>query len=377
MFKAYKNFDVDVFGASHAEEIGVIIDGFPVGSVVDAAALQAFLDRRKSGNNPWSTPRKEDDKIEFESGIDNGVITGTVKAVIKNRNARSSDYSAFSDTPRPSHADYAAEVKYGGKADMRGGGRYSGRMTAALCIAGGIALQLLEKEGVKIAAYVSRVGSTECRSYLDGATESEAEEKRKQGLFTLSVKTDKAATDEIMAAREIGDSVGGDVECIAVGLPVGLGDALYDGLEGRISLSVFSIPAVKAVEFGAGCEFGKMHGSAANDCLTVQNGTITTVTNNCGGITGGISNGMPITLRATFKPTPSIALPQQTVSLNRLENTTLSIGGRHDACIVVRAVPVVEAAVALAVYDCLTEEQQRKAAARPQKTKKDEVSYEH
>lgn len=354
MYSPFNNFDVLIFGESHSDEIGVRIKRLPRGSAVDAALVQAFVDERKSGSNPWSTPRKEPDEVIFKEGITDGVVTGDVLAVIKNVNARSSDYSPFRYTPRPSHADYAAITRDGENASIVGGGRFSGRMTAPLCIAGGIAVQLLEKIGVSVEAYVSEIGGVKGKSYLSGTvTQEEIKKAKESGKFSLS-RCDEM-TKAVIGARNAGDSVGGAIECIVFGVPAGAGDALFGGLESRISAAVFAVPAVKSVEFGLGTGFAEKKGSEANDEFCFRNGKVETVTNNNGGINGGISNGMPITLRVGVKPTPSISLPQKTVNLQTGEETTIEIKGRHDACIVPRAVAAVKAAVALAVLDVCIE----------------------
>ena len=352
MFSPFEKIKVEIFGASHAKEIGVRIEGLPRGKKVDAAQVQAFVDTRKAGNNPWSTPRKEPDEVVFKRGIANGLTTGeTVEAIIENTVQRSADYSPYANTPRPSHADYVAIVKDGENVDLAGGGRFSGRMTAPLCIAGGIALQLLEEKGVFIGAYVKEIGSVEGKGYEQKVSYEEIERAHAEGKIALS--QNEEMTETVLDARKNGDSVGGKIECIVYGLPVGLGDALFDGLEGKIAASVFAVPAVKAVEFGLGTGFATKKGSEANDEFCIENGKIGTKTNNNGGLNGGISNGMPVTLRVTMKPTPSISLPQTTVDLTTKQETTMVIKGRHDACIVPRAVAGVKAAVALAVLDAM------------------------
>lgn len=356
MYNPFSEISVEIFGASHAPQIGVRIKGLPRGTAVDAARVQAFLDERKSGHNPWSTPRKEPDKVIFTEGLTDGKVDGdVVTAVINNTCQRSSDYDKYRFTPRPSHADYVATVKDGDKVELAGGGRFSGRMTAPMCIAGAIAMQILEKQGVKIEAYVSEIGGIKGRSYSDSPiTPEEIENAKKNGLFALS-KTEEM-TQAVIEARRNGDSVGGAIECVVFGVPVGLGDALYGGTEGRIGVSLFAVPAVKSVEFGLGKGFAEKRGSEANDPFVFVNGKVATETNNNGGINGGITNGMPITLRVTIKPTPSISLPQKTVDLSTNEEIVVEIRGRHDACIVPRAVPAVKSAVALALLDEFIEE---------------------
>lgn len=353
MSSAFSKLSVTIFGESHSEEIGVRIKGLPRGAVVDAALVQSFLDRRKSGDNSWSTPRKEPDRAIFVDGLDGNVITGEVCAVIKNVNARPTDYSPYSETPRPSHADYVAVMKDGKDASLSGGGRFSGRMTAPLCIAGGIAVQLLSALGIRVGAYVSRVGGIQGKSYSDGVTFEEIQNTAKKGDFALTRSAEMARL--IAETRQKGDSVGGAIECAVFGMPVGIGDSLFDGLESKISASLFAVPAVKSVEFGLGTGFVDSFGSEVNDAFRYLDGKVITETNNNGGINGGISNGMPITVRVGIKPTPSVSLPQRTVNLRTKENVTITIKGRHDACVAPRAVPAVESAVALAVLDSILE----------------------
>ncbi len=341
------NFTVSVFGQSHTDAIGVTIDGLPAGIAVDPAALQRFLNRRAPGQNDWSTPRKEADAPEFLCGLTDGRTCGApLTAVIRNTNTRSGDYDNLRDLPRPGHADYTAQVKYGGRQDAAGGGHFSGRLTAPLCIAGGICLQILAREGVTIRARVLSVGTV-----TDSAPfEASVAEKP---FPAVSDSAARAMRDVIAAAKQDGDSVGGVIECVVERLPAGVGDAMFGGLESRISGVLFAVPAVKGVEFGAGFAAARLRGSENNDAFCVENGKISTVTNNCGGILGGISTGGPVVFRAAFKPTPSIAKPQQSVRLSAMTPETLVIHGRHDPCIVPRAVPCVEAAAAIAVLDAL------------------------
>ncbi len=317
---------VTLYGESHGPEIGVSIDGFPAGMRIDEAKLREFLERRAPGRDEYSTPRREDDIPEFLSGIENGVTLGsTIKAAIRNKNVRSADYDNVTDVPRPSHADYTSYVKYGRIAP--GGGHFSGRLTAPLCIAGGLAKQLLEKNSVTVSARAVEIGGI--RGTMDEMKEKVAE------------------------ARNEGDSVGGIVECVAEGIPAGIGDPMFDGMENRIARLVFGIPAVRGIEFGAGFASARMRGSEHNDPFTVENGRIITTKNDHGGILGGITSGMPIVFRAAFKPTPSIGIEQDSVSLSRMTPEKLTVKGRHDPCIVLRAVPAVESACAVAILDAM------------------------
>lgn len=347
---------VSVFGQSHGRAIGVVIDGLPAGERIDPAKLQAFLDRRKPGQNALSTARREGDAPEFLSGLQDGVTCGSpLCAVIYNSDQHSADYAALADTPRPSHADFAARMKWGDAVDLRGGGHFSGRLTAPLCIAGGIAKQILARRGIFVGAHLASVGAAEDEAFPLHPTAGLFAALAAKPFPTLSDAAGEQMQREILAAREALDSVGGSIECAAIGLPVGLGEPMFGGVENRLAAALFGIPAVKGVEFGAGFAAAKMRASAHNDAFRVENGTVTAATNNAGGILGGITTGMPLTLRVAVKPTPSIAREQQTVSLSRMEDTALSITGRHDPCIAHRAVPVVEAVTACVLLDLLLE----------------------
>ena len=347
MLASGENIKLNIFGASHSETIGMALEGIPAGEHIDPQALQRFLDRRAPGRTPWSTARREPDRPEFTGGLCEGLTDGgPITAVIRNRDRRSGDYAAFARTPRPGHADYTAAVKYGTAWDNAGGGAFSGRMTAPLCIAGGICLQLLEKEGIRVIARIAEIGG------IPDVGELEADISEKD-FPVVNDTSGKAMIDRIMEIKAQGDSLGGVVECKVLGLPAGLGGPLFEGLESRIAALVFAIPAVKGVDFGAGFGAARLRGSENNDPFLLREGEIVTETNRCGGLLGGITDGMPLCFRAAFKPTPSIALSQRSVDLERMEETELHIAGRHDPCVVPRAVPVVEAAAALAVYDAL------------------------
>ena len=340
-----ENLHLTIFGQSHSPAIGVTVEGIPAGEKVDLDELQRFLSRRAPGKNAWSTPRKEADAPEILSGLVNGYTCGApLTAIIRNTNTRSQDYANLAVTPRPGHADYTAEVKYGGYQDRAGGGHFSGRLTAPLCIAGGICLQILAREGIKV---VSRIASIAGISDEGELTSSTADKE----FPVVSDARGAQMREAIAAAREAGDSVGGVIECAVFGAPAGLGDPMFGGMENRIAAAVFGIPAVKGVEFGAGFGVAALRGSQNNDPFYMDGGQVKTRTNHAGGILGGITNGMPLVFRVAVKPTPSIAQPQDSVSPSRGENTTLEIHGRHDPCIVPRAVPCVEAAAAIAVYD--------------------------
>ena len=340
-----ENLHLTIFGQSHSPAIGVTVEGIPAGEKVDLDELQRFLNRRAPGKNVWSTPRKEADAPEILSGLVNGYTCGApLTAIIRNTNTRSQDYANLAVTPRPGHADYTAEVKYGGYQDRAGGGHFSGRLTAPLCIAGGICLQILAREGITLVSRIASIAGITDEGELTGSLAGKE-------FPVVSDARGEEMREAIAAAHEAGDSVGGVIECAIFGAPAGLGDPMFGGMENRIAAAVFGIPAVKGVEFGAGFGVASLRGSEDNDAFTVENGKIITETNHCGGILGGITNGMPIVFRAAFKPTPSIAREQQSVNLQTMVPEKMAVTGRHDPCIVPRAVPCVEAAAAIAVYD--------------------------
>lgn len=348
-----KNFKLSVFGQSHSAAIGVVIDGLPAGMAIDMDELRAFMARRAPGGR-FATARREADEFEILSGVANGFTCGApFAAQIRNRDARPGDYSAYRDTPRPGHADYTAQIKYNGYQDPTGGGHFSGRLTAPLCIAGGIIRQLLAHEGIRIGAHIRSIADIEDAAFdpiapqLDSVSDGP--------LPTLDAAAAEKMAARIDSAREAGDSVGGVIECAVVGLPAGLGDPMFDGMENRIAQAAFAVPAVKGIEFGAGFESGRLTGSVNNDAFTVENGAVVTSTNNAGGILGGITSGMPLIFRVAIKPTPSIAREQATVDLKNSRAARISVGGRHDPCILPRAVPCIEAIAAIAVYDAYLE----------------------
>lgn len=350
-----EHIHVSVFGQSHSPAIGVVVDGLPAGERVDMEELGRFLKRRAPGQNATSTPRKEADLPQFLSGLVDGVTCGApLAALIENTNTRSQDYAQLRDKPRPGHADFTAQVKYGGFQDVAGGGHFSGRLTAPLCIAGGICLQMLKRRGIEVAAHIASVAGEADRPFDPMWESVETMEKLKRAPFpVLDEKAGERMRKVILQAKEEGDSVGGIVECLVTGVPAGLGDPMFGGMENRLAAALFGIPAVKGVEFGAGFGVATMRGSENNDPFTVKNGKVVTETNHAGGILGGITNGMPLVFRLAFKPTPSIAKQQQTVSLSKNQVEELVVTGRHDPCIVPRAVPVVEAVTALVLSDLL------------------------
>lgn len=338
---------LSIFGESHAPSIGMTLEGIPSGLPVDLIALQDFMKRRAPGQNAWSTSRKEADIPEFQSGISNGVTNGeTISAIIHNTNTRSGDYENLKICPRPGHADYAAQIKYGGAQNVAGGGRFSGRLTAPMCIAGGLCKQWLAYMGIQIGAHIASIAHAKDDSFnpIHPSLSAILED-----FPVLNPDVGEAMKWIISEAQKEGDSVSGTIECAVTGIPAGLGGPLFDGIEGHIAQIIYSIPAVKSLTFGEILPYGSQN----NDPFTVENGAIRTLTNHAGGILGGITNGMPLIFTVGIKPTPSISKPQQTVNLLTKEITTLQIKGRHDPCIVPRAVPVVEAAAAIAIYDLI------------------------
>lgn len=349
---------IKIFGASHAEKIGVTLSGLEEGLTFSTTLLQAFCDRRRALNKAYSTKRIEPDKIVIEDGAtileDKAKTDGKdFTAVIYNTNQKSSDYANVVKVPRPAHADFPAWVKYGDGFDFRGGGKFSGRMTAPICIAGGICKQLLEEKGIKVFAYISQIGSVKGVSYkdIDPKVPDLSNADLTFPLIDNSFK-DKME-EEIASASSNGDSVGGVIECVITGMPVGAGEFMFNSIESEISHLIFGVPAVKGIEFGKGFDLSSMNGSKANDPLYFEDGKVKTKSNNNGGINGGLANGMPITFRVVVKPTPSILKEQDTVNLVTGQNEKIIIKGRHDSCIVPRAVAVIEAVACLAVYDLL------------------------
>lgn len=354
MSSTYGNhLKLSVFGQSHGKAIGMTLDGIPAGLPVDLHALQCFLNRRAPGQHAYATPRKEADQPDFLSGIIDGYTCGApIAALIYNQNTRSGDYSNLKDCPRPGHADYAAQIKYGGYQDVAGGGHFSGRLTAPICIAGGLCKQWLALQGIEISARIYSIAGIMDEPISWDPIKTNFH-KLCSDFPVLNSEAGAKMQAAIAEAKADGDSVGGVIECAVTGLPAGLGGPLFGGMEGKIAQVVYGIPAVKGVEFGAGFHSAALRGSENNDEYAVIEGKIQTKTNNSGGILGGITTGMPLMLKAAIKPTPSILMQQQTVSLKTMEETTLQIQGRHDPCIVPRAVPVIEATVAIAIYDTL------------------------
>ena len=352
---------ISLFGQSHGAAVGVTMDGIPAGLPVDLYLLQAFLDRRAPGRSGLSSGRKESDIPEFLSGVCGGYTCGApLTAILRNRDVHSEDYADLEDTPRPGHADYTAHIKYRGYEDSSGGGHFSGRLTAPICIAGGLCIQWLAAEGITVRAHLYEAAGIRDTAF-------DPVKPQISGVNTdfpvISPECGEAMGEKIRLLREAGDSAGGIVECAVTGLPVGLGEPMFDSLESRIAHILFGIPAVKGVEFGDGFQSAAHPGSEMNDSYVSEGGNLRTATNHAGGILGGISNGMPLIFRAAFKPTPSIALPQQTIRYSDGKAVTIQIAGRHDPCVALRAVPVVEAAAAIAILDSWLEWKARRQEA--------------
>lgn len=357
MSSPYNVLSIVVEGGSHDEKIKVTIDGLP-SEKIDLDKLKKFLARRSSGKYPFGTPRKESDEVEFLAGMSiDGQINGRVVAVVNNENVRKGDYD-FGDTPRPSHADYVAKIKYGEA--FLGGGMFSGRTTVGYAIAGGICSQLCAKRGVTVASYISNIGGIEYKTYNSGTPNYEKITKCHDYILPI-VDESEAVAAQIASTRLVadGDSIGGEIETVIYGVPAGIGGASYDNLEGRLAQAVFTIPGAKSFESGLGKGFARLRGSEANDPFVFDGSNVATLTNNSGGINGGVGNGMPITFRVAFRPTPSIAKEQKTVRLSTGEETTIAIKGRHDPCFLPRAVAVTEAMAATVILDAMLEEEHK------------------
>ncbi len=352
------NISFTVFGESHGPAIGVCMDNVPPGESIDVDKIYKFMARRAPKKDGTTTMRKESDIPQIISGYHNGKTTGTpLVAMIANNDQHSQDYNNISKLARPGHADYTGALRYRGFNDIRGGGHFSGRLTAPLCFAGAVAQQILEKRGIYIGAHIAEIHGITDKSFdpINTSRQDIIDLKEKDFPVIIDVQGNEMKK-EILHAREEQDSVGGIIECIAINVPAGIGSPIFDGLENSIAQLIFGIPAVKGLEFGAGFDVAKMTGSENNDEFYVnERGIVVTKTNSHGGILGGISSGMPITLRVAVKPTPSISRPQETIDYSAMKNETLVVKGRHDPCIVPRAVPCVEVAVSLAVLSHMLE----------------------
>jgi chorismate synthase len=350
-----RKVQMTIFGESHGPAIGLVVDGLPAGMAIDAAFLRSELARRAPGKNNLGTARKEKDAFLFQSGIFEGHTTGTpVCALIPNSDQHSGYYKILQSKMRPGHADYAGQVKYQGFNDYRGGGHFSGRLTAPLVLLGALCKLALRERQIEVAAHIANIGKvSDTRFNPLGEKRETLTALRQQVLPTLNPEAATAMEQEILAAKAKGDSVGGSIECLIQGVPAGVGAPFFDSFESCLAHALFSVPAVKGLEFGAGFGFCSLQGSTANDAMHYENGQVRTLTNHNGGLTGGITNGMPILFRVAVKPTPSISKPQQTVDVQTHTDTTLVIAGRHDPCIVQRAVPVMEAVAAWVTLDML------------------------
>ncbi len=349
---------ITISGESHGPCIEAVLSGIPTGEKIDMDEIVLQMSRRAPGRDKTSTPRKEADTPHFISGLENGVTTGEdIHIVIENTNTHSADYNNLKYTPRPSHADYPAHIKYNGQADMRGSGHFSGRLTAPLTAAGAVCRQILSRRGIAVGGHVYNIGEAFDIAFDPVTVSGELLEGLSKKYFaTVSADAESDMRQYILEAGKDGDSIGGSVEVAVTGMPVGIGNHMFGGVENIISSVVYGVPAVKGVSFGAGFDFAYLRGSEANDPYYYDGDTVKTATNNCGGIVGGMTTGMPIIVRAALKPTPSIFKEQNTVDLQTGQNTVLKVNGRHDPCIVPRALPAVEAAVAIAVTMLLAED---------------------
>lgn len=356
------NLQLTIFGESHGAAIGMVVDGLPIGLAVDEAAVARDMARRAPGNDPTATARREADRVRIVSGIFRGHTTGApVCGIIENTNTRSGDYEQMQRLMRPGHADFAGYVKYRGQNDPRGGGHFSGRLTAPLVFAGALCRQALLPRGVEVAAHIAAIGGVEDER-MSPADVSAAQLRalREMRFPLLAPGREEEMRARVEEARLAQDSAGGVVECAAVGVPAGLGAPFFDSLESTLAHLLFSVPAVKGVEFGDGFSLALSRGSQANDAMRVRDGRVVCETNHNGGVTGGITNGMPVICRAAVKPTPSIGQPQRTVDVEGLADAQIEVRGRHDPCIVPRAVPVVESAMLIALMDLMLEEETRR-----------------
>jgi len=344
--------ELQIYGESHGPSIGMKLIGISGGEKINVEKLQSYVDRRKPTASVYSTSRLEPDELIIQSGIKNGKTTGEkINIEIKNTMARSTDYDDLKCIPRPGHADYPAFVKYNGKMNISGGGKFSGRLTAPLVAAGGIAVQILEHHGVTVHAYVSEIGGVKGTSYKRNISTDDIKNIKDLNFPVLDENVKQQMLERIACAKNDKDSVGGIIEAIAFNVPIGLGGALFDSIESNLSALLFGVPAVKGVEFGTGFDLANMTGSQANDCYFYDGNEIKTKTNHNGGILGGMTNGMPICCKVVIKPTPSIAKAQDSINMTSRENVKLEVQGRHDACIVPRAAVVIESCLALAILD--------------------------
>jgi chorismate synthase len=347
-----KEFTITTFGESHGKVVGVVVDGCPAGLPLREEDFQQELDQRIPADPRIVSPRIEKDQTKILSGVFNGYTTGApIALIVENKETKSSDYEAIKDLPRPAHSDYPARIRYGGFNDYRGGGRFSGRITVALIMAGVVAKKLLNRYNIDVLAYTKAIGQVKSDKAFN-TTEI------KKNRYAASTRCPDLACSEkmeqaIITAKESGDSLGGVIECQALNMPVGVGEPLFDTLDGDLAKALFAVPAVKGVEFGVGFKAAELSGSENNDAFLVKGGKVVTASENAGGILGGLSSGMPIVIRVAIKPTPSITKEQQTVNMTSMQNVQISVSGRHDPCVVPKAVPAIEAAVAITLVDHL------------------------
>jgi chorismate synthase len=351
------NIKISAFGESHGKAVGIVIDGLPAGIKLDMDKILWEMARRAPGNDKTATPRKEADFPEILSGIVDTTTTGApLSAVIFNTNTKSKDYSNIKKCPRPGHSDYTAYVKYNGFNDIAGGGHFSARVTAPIVFAGAVCKQILMEQGIRVTAHINSIGNVYDKAFDPCNIPNELSEKLLHSKFPLIDETKEDAMRQIVAeAAADKDSIGGTIECAVSGIKAGFGDPMFDGIECVIAKAIFGVPAIKAIEFGKGFNLATMRGSESNDNFRYdENGNVYTTTNNCGGILGGITNGMPITFKVACKPTSSISQPQDTINLETKKNDILEVNGRHDPCIVLRAVPVIEAVTAITILDIIS-----------------------
>ncbi len=345
-----KEFTVTTFGESHGKIVGVIVDGCPAGLLLSEVDFQEELDRRIPVDPKIVSARVEKDSAQILSGVFNGFTTGApISVIVENKETKSSDYDTIKDLPRPGHADYSARMRYGGFNDYRGGGRFSGRVTVALILAGIIAKKILKRYNIEVLAYTLAIGKVRTEKKFNAA--EIRKNRNKASTRCPDLECAEKMENVIIKAKKEGESVGGIVECLALNFPAGVGEPLFDALDADLAKAVFAVPAVKGIEFGSGFKCADLLGSENNDVFLMQCGKVVTATENAGGILGGLSSGMPIVVRAAIKPTPSIGKDQKTVNLSSMQDAILTIGGRHDPCVVPKAVPAIEAAVAITLLD--------------------------
>lgn len=348
------NIELSLFGESHGKAIGIVIGNLPAGVALDMDEIRWQMKRRAPGQNKMSTPRVEKDEVQIMSGLLDGVTTGApLCAMIENSDQHSKDYSLLKECMRPGHSDYPAYVKYQGYNDVRGGGHFSGRLTAPIVFAGSVAKQILRQKGIVVGAHIQSIKDVYDDSFGVDITCADLQQLTKQQYPTLNFDVFLKMQNVIEDARMKQDSVGGTIECAIINVPAGLGNPFFDSIESHLSPLLFSIPAVKSVSFGMGEKMSELYGHEANDCYYYEGEKVKTKTNHNGGITGGISNGMPIVFKVAIKPTPSISQVQSTINVKTKENTELEITGRHDPCIVPRAVVVVESMAAIGILDMM------------------------